>query len=223
MRKTSTIILLLYLFTQPCCSQDSDNGGTSPASKPNSKKPVAKTDDEKTIKYIKDWHLRDDLAAEGFSAIGSAYAASPRGIMAAREFASTAARAKLFTLQNTRTDEVVKRWISKCPKVEQTDLTKLFTGLAFQKHLKDQPLHGSLIVRIHFEKKKVYALAQSPAKIYFEKAQLSLEKFIKDQKKTVSKASWDELKKLTEELEMAWSTKQRVYLLRASKPAKKKK
>lgn len=221
MRKTSIIAVLLYLFIQPCSSQDSDKPGTTPASKPVVKDAAEKTSKEKKVQYIEDWHLRGDLAAEAFSAIGSAYAASPRGRMAAREFASTAARAKLFELQNTRTVEIVKTWVASCPKEQQGELKTLFTDPAFQKHLKDQPLHGSLVVRIRFGKNHVYALAQSPAKIYFEKLHLSLEKYLKDQKKTASKASWDELKKLTEKLEMAWATKQRVYLLRLNKPAKK--
>ena len=216
MRKAALILAALFLFTQPCCSQDSESPNHA-KSKPTQEEDGEAKEQEKQ-RYVPDWYLKDKLAEEALSALGSARFNSPRGLVASRDFASTAARAKLFQVQNTLTKETMKSWIAVCPKGERKALESLYQSPAFAKHLKDQPLFGSSILKIRVEKNKVYALAQSPAKIYFSKLRTSLEAFAKSQKKSVSKTSWKKLQELLEPLQMAYETKQRLYLLRITKP-----
>lgn len=218
MRKAALILTALFLFTQPCCSQDSESPGQAKSQPTQKEEGDEEQDEEETHRYLADWYLKDKLAEEALSALGSSRFNSPRGMVAARDFASTAARAKLFQVQNALTKETVKSWVAVCPKGERKALESLYQSPAFVKHLKDQPLFGSSILKIHVETNKVYALAQSPAKIYFSKLRSSLETFAKSQKKSVSKASWKKLQDLLEPLRMAFETKQRLYLLRITKP-----
>lgn len=229
MRKASMIVFFLMLCTQPCWSQDGDKSGKSPSSKPiakdtkGKKDPKDKVEQKAGVKPLKDWYLHEDLATKAFSAIGSAHCPSPRAIRMARTAATLHARNKLFKLHIARTQTLVKTWIASCPKDEQADMTKIFDSPAFQKHLKSEPLHGSALILTHLEGKQLYVLTQSPAKTFFTFCQLSLKKFLKAQKKSVTKAALEKLKSLCEQREMAWSTKQRVYLARVRQPAKKKK
>lgn len=218
MRKAALLIAALFLFTQPCCSQDSESPGQAKSQPTQKEDGDEENEEEEAQRYLPDWYLKDKLAEEAFSALGSARFTSPRGLVSARDFASTAARAKLFQVQNSLTKEIVKSWIAKCPKGERKALELLYQSPTFAKHLKDQPLFGSSILKVHVEKNKVYALAQSPAKIYFTKLNPSLEAFAKSQKKSVSKSSWKKLQEVLEPLRMAIETKQRLYLLRITKP-----
>ena len=209
MKSVFGMALCLFLFSQPCCSQDANKDKA--AKKPE--KPVVK----KTVKILKDWHLRDELARNSLAAIGSAPIMGGRLRSSDRSFASLRARAKLFKLQNEETKKIVNAWIGKCPKDQQASLIKLFESAAFEKHLKDQALFGSKISHIRIDQGRVYVLAHSAAKVYLGKVLESVEKFMTAQKVAFSKGLKDPLKKYLEQRDMAWATKQRVYLKRIPK------